>query len=113
MNTTTDITIEPNFQTKEEYLAFVKEWKTTYKQLSIDIRQFKLDYKEIIRNRNSEIISPKALAAQKRSFSTMKLWEYVWAREQQKQQATALLKLRAEAKIIAGQQYLEHRKIVH
>jgi hypothetical protein len=41
----------PQFKTKEEYLAYRSAWKAEYKQLSYEIRETKKDIRELMRNR--------------------------------------------------------------
>lgn len=39
------------FTNREQYLAFVKEWKQTYADLSAEIRGFKVEIRETMRSR--------------------------------------------------------------
>lgn len=88
---------------KESYLAFVAEWKRTYKWLSLDLRQNKLEH----RSRQSGLAvpqNPKAVALRKAAEAIgltkgdIPLWFRIYGGSATPSGATWLCELRVEAK---------------
>lgn len=117
MNTNTPaVNHETNFNTREEYIQFVTNWKKTYKELSQRIRNTKVDHKTI--QRLSLIVNPNegqtqgVLAAKTRSFANTPNWEYFTLLKELKSQATAMLLQRAESKIRAAELRQERLEVI-
>lgn len=75
------------FKTKEEYLAYRKQWKADYSQLTQEIRETKKEIRELQRNKNY---------AGTLQYHKLRLREY----------ASLMIKELKTAKIEAQMQYL-------
>jgi hypothetical protein len=78
-------TIYKNFTDRETYLVARAAWRADYKALSQDIRDTKI--KTVQREKGSGYASSEQ-----------------WRREQKRREATQLLKIRAEMKVLSGVQ---------
>lgn len=79
-----------DFQTREQYLAAVSEWKIAYKELSAKIRAIKAQIKD-----------------ENRKLGYSYAWSQLMAA---KSNATGTISWRRDAKIEAQRQYLEARQ---
>ncbi len=80
-----DWTFEYLFETKEEYLAFVAEWKDQYRELSKRCKKAKMDLRNGMREGNVKWHAHEHVASLK-------------------QQATMMLELRRQGKLAAAEQ---------
>jgi hypothetical protein len=48
-----EISLYSDFETKDEYLKFCKEWKDCYRDISYVLRKFKVEYKNLARRNKS------------------------------------------------------------
>lgn len=113
MKTNTDQNHALPFNTREEYLTFVKEWKINYKQLSQDIRQLKYDFKLITSceskhdTEGEHYVAAKARMAEAFKaatyYSSYQAANYYYKRGKLKAEATLAIAERAEGKIQAAE----------
>lgn len=98
-----------NFNTKKEYLAWVKEWRTEYKALSEEIRNLKKQRKQFIWK-----YRPKDMTAMKRRTKVGPNLNYDsganWRAAMKGETARRLMELRMESKILASEQMKETKK---
>jgi hypothetical protein len=114
---------ELTFTDKADYLKFVADWKIAYKDLSQHIRRLKALYKDVQRQRadaepklgdnfhaemGKAVAFPFNIQIGKFKFDAPKYYSFQygvlspWAYSRAR--ATELIKLRADAKIVAGKQ---------
>ena len=92
-----------DFKTKEEYLAWVKEWRAEYKALSAEIRELKSNRKEYIwlrRPKGITTVQSRTKVGPNPNYSSDANWRVSMKRET----AAQLMELRNESKIRAAEQ---------
>jgi len=90
--------------TRTEYLVWVQNWKTEYKALSAQIRTAKTQRKENLwsyRAKGDTSSKKRTVVGENPNYNP----RAASAAQYLSKQATAMLELRAEAKLIAKQQY--------
>lgn len=91
------------FKTREEYLAYRKEWKGKYKDLSKDIRELKNQRKQFkweYRTKGDTTSKRRTKVGKNPSYDSSAGWRVF----ELKYTATSMLEELAEAKIEAGKQ---------
>lgn len=93
----------PEAESKEEYLAWVAEWKSKYRELSRDIRELKKTRKEYVykyREKGDDTSKRRTIVGDNPLYDGG--WDALYLKSNLRDIANWMLQTRAEAKIAAG-----------